>query len=192
MAMLHFTRIFSEFTVVAALISLALTAALVVRDQVRQTTTLSDRLRVALLGSASLVMAGLAITLFTPLAADASVVTATTGLQAGLLLLVLAAAVLSMVEAAQHERRLRERLASYEQALAALQQREAARSEQVAEEYKRQAQQLQQGLLPAREGEAREFWLVPERGGEAWTGPLRLNAATHGVRRADAWPHAAR
>jgi hypothetical protein len=190
--MLHFTRILIELTVVAALISLALTAALVVREQVRRTTALSDRLRVALLGGASLVMAGLAVTIFSPLATDAGVVTATAGLQAGLLLLVVAAAVLGMVEGAQHERRLHERLASYEQALAALQQRDAARSEQVAEEYKQQTQQLQQGLLPAREVDAREIWLVPERGGEAWTGPLRLNAATDGVRRADSWPHVAR
>jgi hypothetical protein len=190
--MLYFTRTLIEFTVGAALISLALTAALVVREQVRRTTALSDRLRVAVLGSASLVMAGLAVTIFTPLAADDSVVTATAGLQAGLLLLVVAAALLGMIEGAHHERSLRERLANYEQALAALQQRDAARSEQVTEEYKRQTQQLQQGLLPARDVEGREIWLVPERGGEAWMGPLRLNAATNGVRRADGWTHAAR
>jgi hypothetical protein len=189
--MLHFTRTLIEFTVIAALISMALTAAVVVRDQVRQTAAVSDRLRVALLGGTSLVMAGLAMTICTPLARDISVVTGTAGLQAGLLLLVIAAAVLDMVEAAQHERRLRERLVSYEQALAAAQQRDAARREQVIEEYKRQTQQLQQGLLPAREVESREIWLVPERGSEAWAGPLRLNAM-EGVRRADAWPHAAR
>jgi len=188
----HFTRICIEFTVVAALISLGLTAAMVVRDQMRQTHALSDRLRVALLESASLVMAGLAVTVFTPLAADARMVTAIAGLQAGLLALALAGAILGMVEAAQHERSLRERLASSEQALAALQQRDAARSEEVAKEYKMQTQQLQHGLLPPREVDSREVWLVPERGSEAWMRPLRLNAATDGVRRADSWPGTAR
>jgi hypothetical protein len=162
--MLALTRTLTEFTVLSAIIALGMTGGKLLRDQVRESTDSRDRLLAGILGVASLLMLGLAVAIFTPLVSSLSSISAIAGLQAGLLLLVIAAAGLDTLESAQSERRLRKSLASYKQALEDLKQIEEQRREQLAQDYKLQIQQLLEGLMPPRAQEPGEkIWIVPEQ-----------------------------
>gem|GEM_PF-6973809 len=110
-------------------------------------------------------MLGLAVAILTPLASTLTSISAIAGLQAGLLLLVIAAAGMDVLESAQSERRLRKSLVGYKQALEDLKQVEEQRREQLAQDYKLQIQQLLEGLMPPRAQEPSEkIWIVPEQG----------------------------
>jgi hypothetical protein len=114
--------------------------------------------------STSLLMLGLAVTILTPLTSSLSSLSAIAGLQAGLLLLVIAAAGMDTLESAQSERRLRKSLAGYKQALEDLKQIEEQQRELLAQDYMLQIQQLLEGLVPPRAQEPGEkIWIVPEQ-----------------------------